>query len=240
MKCYNSAGVEAIGTANVTVDAPPPIVTSVTIDRPLNYCTAGANALWIVKWTSDIPAGQQTAWQLEILDANSALFKTSAGSDINTRSTGFVMPMDGKQYSARIKVRNAIGTESDWSAWVPFITPPNAYPVVKFSSNPAVPIAGSEMKFTDNTNYGTSTVTERQWNFGDGYSTIEKPAGTTGIMPHTYNADAKNLTITLSVNTTSMLAGEFCSSTSTGFTVQKRIPQFKEVRPGQSSPTPTP
>lgn len=65
LTCQNAVGTQTVGSANVSVTAPPPVGTIVSV-TDTDYCTVGAGM--IIDWKYDSAASNISAYQVEILD----------------------------------------------------------------------------------------------------------------------------------------------------------------------------
>lgn len=258
--CSNAAG-SVTATAIVTVGAPPPPVISGTTQP--DFCSPGPSTT--VSWNSLVQP--QTAYQIQLatdpLFAPAAikydsmkipqfvarahlswyarlwqrviqLFTANAAT-----SSSALVPVGTLAYNttyyARVQVWDVSDTPSGWSgASAPIVLPPAPYPTIAMTVTPDKPIAKTESTFSDTTAYAGDAVLVRSWDFGDGIITAETPGS--GTIGHTYADASSSMGATLTVTTASMLAGQSCSVT-VPFTINKPIPQYREVLPGlQSSP----
>lgn len=147
-------------------------------------------------------------------------------------STGTVVTAQGQpgtidfsaDYTIQVKVWDSADQESAWSALFPYSTKPGPWPQASISYTPAMPAAQQDIQFFDATPPQYS-VTGWLWQFSDGAtSTEQNPV-------HQFAAEGAFSATLHATNT-----GGTCSVTA-NLGIQKPIPTYREVLPGQPSTT---
>ena|SRR3989344_1272133 len=217
---------------------PPPRVSNIEITQP-DYCISGPGVT--VRWTFSDPnsaGGSQSAYQVQVDDFPPGSFASPVadsgkviGGGNAFFTTGNISPMlFNRTYRARVRVWDASDTESAWKVSGTWITPAHAYPDLRssghqFSWLPNKPRIDQPVQFTDRTLFSDSSgAGQRTWSwiFDDGSS-----ADPTQDPTHIFY-ESNNYDVTLTATDKDGLA---CSN-SRRVSVQKPIPSWKEVSPG--------
>ncbi len=268
LQCVNAAGVQTTQSVTVAVNTVPPIVSISRVDPPdyctsgpgeimtVQYTSPVglAQKQWQMQVATDAgfstivyDSGVQMGAvavprHLGVIDRITSFVRMlvyrmlspdASAAILNATYTHSTAPgalAFGHTYWMRTKSWDTADTPSAWSSAVSFSTPPGPFPQPNFTMDPAQPTAKQPVTFTDTSNYQGASPATLQWDFGDGSApSSENPA------THTYTSDSP-VSVTLRVSSSNS-GSEFCSVTKS-VSVQKAIPQYREVRPGQTSPTP--
>lgn len=209
----------------------PPRVRSISIKEP-NYCSTGPAATigWTYSDLDDVPLGTdpQSAYQVQIDDQ--ASFNSPAADSGKVVSsgnsyftTGNISPLlFNTTYRARVRVWDSQDNESAWRISGTWTTPSHAYPRVDFSWLPARPQISQSVQFIDRTLFSDGGGARSwAWLFGDGGVAFNRnPA-------HVYSSIGNYF-----VTSTARDADGYTCSSSKLLSVQKQIPIWKEVSPG--------
>ena len=242
LSCTGYNGTDVKG-ATVTVTAPPPTTSNVTITEP-NYCISGPAVT--MSWEySDLTGSPQSAYQVQIDDQGSfGSVNVDSGkvqSDSSAWFSGQGVLAFNTVYHARVRTWSGYDAVSSWQTATvcngpgctgggsdSWRTPSYAYPQVDFSwtsngilNNPSPPL-NKPVQFNDLTVFnGNPNGREWSWTLGDGgTSTAQNP-------PHTYSAEGSYyVTLTATDN-----ANQSCVRTKGPLIIQKPIPRWREIAP---------
>ncbi len=237
---HNQGWAEA--TTTVTVTAPPPTISNITVTVP-DYCTSGPAVT--VSWTYSSPNNSpQSQYQVQVADngqwASSKVDKTIVGGS-NAYFTDSDPSLDfNTTYKARVRVWDSNNQVSNWSSpsgsWK---TPQHAYPSVGvFTYSPLSPKINSPIQFTDNTTFSDGNGNgQRNWSWSF------CPSAPSKCSPNTSNGSQlvnRNPSTTYNTNgsygvteTVTDKDGYICSAPNNILNVQRSIPIWKEISPGQ-------
>lgn len=224
---------------NISVSPSSPNLPGITATAP-NFCVTGPNGETI-SWTYVDPSGSpETAYQLQVFQGSNLFYDTGKVANSGTSKSLQDIPtlQWGTTYKAQVRVWNSYNSDSNWSGFATWSTPPYAYPQVGMSWSPKSPGKAEPVQFTDKTVFGGGSANARSWywSFGDGNtSPSQNPV-------HTY-ANTGSYPLTLTVTDA---AGQSCGTTgygtiqgnddktcnaNCGIDIQKPIPEIKEVAP---------
>lgn len=229
---WHDQGVATGTTTTITVSIPPnggPSASNVTAIEP-DYCVSGPAAT--ITWDySDPENDPESAFQVQVSNTGSFVSPVFDSGKISGSSTAyFVNSLEfNTTYKARVKVWDSHDAPSNWSSpsssWK---TPKHAYPDLVSSGaqltwTPASPKANNPVNFTDHTIFNDGSAQHSwAWLFGDnGSSTVQNPS-------HTYSSNGS-----YNVTETATDKDGFACSLSKLLNVQRSIPIWKEISPGQ-------
>ncbi len=137
-----------------TITVAPTPVARFGFDR--NNCINAADSVLIVD-TSSISSGTITSWYWNFGDGNSRT---------NTNGTPFRYKFAGTgNYNVQLAVQSANGCVSDTLTKTLVVS---VKPVAAFTISKTEACAGDSLTFTDNSTLTPGTISNWQWNFGDG------------------------------------------------------------------------